>query len=934
MINNSYKAPIDYLRDDIEKNRKFSGWYYDDQMAVYGPGRLTTLSLHANSTYVPRSHANGMQYSEWSYDTPDLNFKDSELFYPYGNYARDEESALDSDNVHYSGTRGYYFEPLCTAIVSEDVAVSIANSWSEMGGDMIGQLWNNFKQYAPYASSIADSSGRILESISSRYLKDKIDKNGNIINEDDNSIFTNTAINLATRLKAIGQAAQDTKNQDIMNDYLNRSLVMQGTRFSYYQGTGVNFNNMVMKFTIFPKWKYNKKTGNITFLTVPNQIANLYPYFIGEYVDEPIADVLKKGLGDYIGWQMPPGGFRAAIKDVDNVQKGTLKLKIGSLYSISNLVVENVQFNFSKEVVKCPDPAFFNMKRQFGISYNDAVGNNGSQSLGNVAGYNTEKSSTSLHKEVNLDSKNSDNVEQSTHQGVGTVGLISPLFCEVTLQLRPVTKYSSQTMRKFFNSSNMATDNLLVQNGMVSALKEGHDSMKLRFVTRDLKQKETERRKLENERTNERYQKLISDSQKGGIYSSVDEMVGYNSSLVTSPVLSAGEPPIFNEDSSIEQVEDLMNKVEISEYKTKDGDWNKDNEELKAAKKQLEDRGITEDSKDFDSELEKTIKENYTKKAIIDQKESEILAEAEKGISKEFDTAFSDFKSGHSTESTKEIEKMFESSYPYGEFLNSEEGKELKKKVEEKALYDTEYDIGSKEYNEYVEKGLREEYYEANQDVIKHSYIEDRISKMDNDLTDQVNDYADSMIKHYNDNYENYCQKWEDYVNSLEEYKEKERQVDDYNSKITEIFNDRMTNDNYDVTIVSVDGSSYKPEEFEEYVNNSLIRKQAIKTYEEDTGLDETEYKKLSLEDRNKREAVAAGKLIKEKYPDTKISFGMESKQYSQLLLESKEYSIVMDDAKINSIVNEFNNVGKYPASTETHPSPSENLSVDNLYVN
>lgn len=415
--------------DALDKSKLFTGWYYDDQQNLFNVSRLTTVSLHANSTYLPRITDMGYRYSEWSYDDPDPNNKDTLDHYPYGNIERDNEAYKDFALDNRNNQSGYFMEPLCTSIVSEDFGVSISNSWSEMGGDMIGGAWNNVKQYAPYAGAITQELGSLLSDVGSEMIKDKEGKT-------ELSSWDRTVAKVGGLMKALGDKAKTNDTRDAIDDYLNRSLVMQGTRFSYYQGSSVNFGNLVMKFTIFPKWKIDKRDNKLKFYTVQAQLKELYPYFMGEYKDEELAGKLYDGLEQFIGWQLPPGGFRAAIKDVDNVQRGTLKLKVGSLYSVSNLVVENCQFNFSKQVCKCPDPVLY-------ITDDPATGGK----------------------------------QKDIH------GLISPLYCEITLTLKPVTKYSTQALRDFINGANMkhskkSTSDLLVKN-----LENGRAIMKERYET-------------------------------------------------------------------------------------------------------------------------------------------------------------------------------------------------------------------------------------------------------------------------------------------------------------------------------------------------------------------------------------------------------------------------------------------------------------------
>jgi hypothetical protein len=433
--------------DKLDKNKLFSGWYYDDQQNPFNVSRLTTVSLHSNAVFLPKATDLNYQYSEWSFNNPDPKNPETLNHYPYGNLERDNESfkdySLKGDFEANYGQTGYFMEPLCTSIVNEDFMVSINNGWSEMGGDMVGGIWNKVKEYAPYVGAIAQEAGQVLETLGETVSGHTKPKEG-----ETPGFFTNVLAKTAGYISAIGKSASNPETRETVDDYANRCLMMQGTRFSYYQGSSVNFGNLVMKFTIFPKWKIDANTGKLKFYTVPAQIHELYPYFMGEYKNEDRAEFLHSDLSNFIGWQLPPGGFRASIQDIDNVQRGTLKLKIGTLYSVSNLVVESCQFNFSKQVCKCPDPE----------------------------------------------------IARSGKQEVDTLGLISPLYCEITLSLRPVTKYSSQSLRDFISGANMRYSKKMTSDKMHENLNKGLEQIRERYVTNESEYVKSEYRTRREER--------------------------------------------------------------------------------------------------------------------------------------------------------------------------------------------------------------------------------------------------------------------------------------------------------------------------------------------------------------------------------------------------------------------------------------------------
>ena len=333
---------------------ELSGWYYDLQLN----NRLVCATLHPNK--IPNGN-------NW-----------------------DDPTTTDDDNPEYAA------KPICKAIVTEDFNVAVANSWSDFGGDMLGQIWESVKPLAPYADSfkkgINNAVTRYKEMLNSNKSEDK-NRLSKIKESDVSKAMANAMIWLDEKLNKPGGI-------DI-TDYLNRSLVVQGTRFSYYSGSGTSFGNLMMKFTLFPTYDGTK------FITVDEQVKDILPYCIGKFVsgtegllsdeERQKEGSVAKLVDDMISWQKPPGGFKANVKNVDIVQEGTLLLKFGAYYMIENLVIENATFNFSKQMTKNP------------------------------GGYKSGNS------------------------------IISPLYCDVTIQLRPATKYSDVSLRKFVFGNDRAS---------------------------------------------------------------------------------------------------------------------------------------------------------------------------------------------------------------------------------------------------------------------------------------------------------------------------------------------------------------------------------------------------------------------------------------------------------------------------------------------
>ena len=343
------------------------GWYYDNQRDP-DVSPLTTVALYYNK--------------KWDPNATDTNSgggtKNPDKWKPLG--------------AGEAGDDGYSKTPLCTSVLSEDFNISVSNHWSDFGGDPLSELWDRAKPLAPFAKLFSDAVKKVNERIGQGETGEGTVSQG-----------------LSKLFQKLGSL--DTNK---ITGYLNRKLIVQGTRFSYYGGTDISFGSLGMKFTVFPDWQ----NGNP--ITVNKQVDQIYPYTVGKYVQENLVEALKT----YIGWQLPPGGYSPNLHSVAQdgedpltggkvgIQEGTLKLEIGAYYSIPNLLVQDAQFTFSKQMVKLPvTPLNQNL-------------------LG--------------EKEVS--------------------SIVSPLYCDVNLLLRPATKFSDDMMKQFVNGrSRESTINKLNQ---------------------------------------------------------------------------------------------------------------------------------------------------------------------------------------------------------------------------------------------------------------------------------------------------------------------------------------------------------------------------------------------------------------------------------------------------------------------------------------
>lgn len=266
----------------------------------------------------------------------------------------------DPDDEQYEQGVEYKYSktPLCRSLITDDFNVSIANTWTEFGGDPLSQVWNGQKAMAPYLKAFSQIFSTIAQKTA-----DYDFSNSDLATSAFGKGNENQAGDLLTKF-----FTWTSKSQDVQSKLLNRSLVVQGTQFRYYGGTGTDFGNLSMKFTIFAGYDNNGvwKSVNDQLTKYNGSGGGLIDYAIGDYIaliskgdvtgnfDTTIGASATKFVNNFAQWQLPPGGFESAIKNVDVIQPGTLKLTIGPFYSITNLLIQSLNLNYSKVMVKNP----------------------------------------------------------------------------------------------------------------------------------------------------------------------------------------------------------------------------------------------------------------------------------------------------------------------------------------------------------------------------------------------------------------------------------------------------------------------------------------------------------------------------------------------------------------------------------------------------
>lgn len=374
------------------------------QDEVAGTAKATGINGDSRNQAKSSNESNIMQKNYYtkgnsSDDTPfyyDQQIRDSRLtvtLHPNAKYAGSTWVPFPAGecfdrNVLNNTEFLYRIKPIATAIASEDFLVNISNSWTDFGKvNPLEEMYNSVK---PYAGMLAKMSEYGVDKTISEYNY-----------EGSDSTVVRSIGKVVGWAKKAANAVGLTGGFDQLSDMLNRQLIVQGTRFAYYSGSSTSFGNLSMKFTIFSDWI--QEGGAYRFVTCHEQLKELYDYSMykleGVNVNTGIEGSTGEAIDGFIGnqfkWQMPPGGFKADLKSIDNVQRGTLKLRINDMYTLENLVITSMNASFSK--IPCKHP--------------------------------TE------------------------------IGKIVPLYADVILSLQPVTMYSDAAMIAFVEGKSLDTVN-------------------------------------------------------------------------------------------------------------------------------------------------------------------------------------------------------------------------------------------------------------------------------------------------------------------------------------------------------------------------------------------------------------------------------------------------------------------------------------------
>lgn len=352
------------------------GFYYDSQLTSSD----TSITLHANTELDDDFYKKDAKWVEWGLGKTSKWLRDC----GYNTYqgqkvqanthlekitdftAIGNNIASGDDTFSKAWSSLYGAIPIASAILSEDYQIEVQNNWTDVSGqDTVSQIWNTVQQMAPLMGNISAVFG---------------DKSNTQLNPGPVQDYVDMGV------RGLREAAT----------ILNNHVVMQGNKFSMYQGTSSQVVNLNMRFTLFSDWD---SSGN-RFVDVRDKINMLLPYFQGRlqmydrnYIQEGMLYLINKHndlvdslsgtfgidiskylkisdgvyqwtsdlgekldnvLANHVGFQEPPAGYIAVNRNIDACQRGTFRLVFGGKYALENLIGQNMSVTMSKGFVKNP----------------------------------------------------------------------------------------------------------------------------------------------------------------------------------------------------------------------------------------------------------------------------------------------------------------------------------------------------------------------------------------------------------------------------------------------------------------------------------------------------------------------------------------------------------------------------------------------------
>lgn len=298
------------------------GFYYDNQMS----NPFLTMTLHPSTYQVDESTTSkeGVTTTKKVWKPYQEGF---DPLIPSNGPEKKEEKFKYSKN------------PIAVALLTEDPSFTVGNTFTDWnGGNPIEGIFGSAKPYAVIGKEWVKGLAEGAKSM-----------------KGENNFG-------ASIVKAAGDVAGFVgKALDAGSKLLNKGLVVQGTRFTYYNGTNFSMNNLEFKFIKFSD--YVKKGNDWVFQDVLEYMrTDLFPYCFGTYAKASESGLeissnkdVQNFIDKYCGFQSAPGGFEMNAKNLDTAIIGTLRLNIGGTYALENLVIKNLNFTLSKAQAKKPN---------------------------------------------------------------------------------------------------------------------------------------------------------------------------------------------------------------------------------------------------------------------------------------------------------------------------------------------------------------------------------------------------------------------------------------------------------------------------------------------------------------------------------------------------------------------------------------------------
>lgn len=231
--------------DQVEDNEVAEDFNFDDGWVRWGDG-------------VEGECLSSILAKEWNSRHPDDIINHNDHLASMAPIESNGKILLGPDEVDWSGSYGY--TPIATAILNEDFQINIQNSWTDVSGNnTLESMWKSLQEMGGTLAGLAPLLGKMSDQVSGESEITAIAKGG---------------------IGAVGSFMAGA------SQFLNSSLVVQGSRFTIYQGTNTDFANLSMKFTLFSDWeRVSSEPGEpqFKFITVNQKLNRLWPYFQGYY---------------------------------------------------------------------------------------------------------------------------------------------------------------------------------------------------------------------------------------------------------------------------------------------------------------------------------------------------------------------------------------------------------------------------------------------------------------------------------------------------------------------------------------------------------------------------------------------------------------------------------------------------------------------------